>query len=149
MKDFKVWRLIPAYKKGKGKVVKVKWVHDLKADGVVRARLVAMEFAWDLRQDTFAGTPGLVVVRFLISKVATVAAFGYRHSRGLPYIYPDCELSYCGNLLNMLFNEPGKKYVPDPILERALNILFILHADHEQNCSASTMRGIGSSQADP
>ena len=85
----------------------------------------------------------------LISKVSTVAAFGYRHSRGLPYIYPDCELSYCGNLLNMLFNEPGKKYVPDPILERALNILFILHADHEQNCSASTMRGIGSSQADP
>ena len=85
----------------------------------------------------------------LISKVSTVAAFGYRHSRGLPYIYPDCELSYCGNLLNMLFNEPGKKYVPDPILERALNILFILHADHEQNCSASTMRGIGSAQADP
>ena len=85
----------------------------------------------------------------LISKVSTVAAFGYRHSRGLPYIYPDCELSYCGNLLNMLFNVPGKKYVPDPILERALNILFILHADHEQNCSASTMRGIGSAQADP
>ena len=85
----------------------------------------------------------------LISKVSTVAAFGYRHSRGLPFIYPDCELSYCGNLLNMLFNVPGKKYGPDPILERALNILFILHADHEQNCSASTMRGIGSSQADP
>jgi citrate synthase len=85
----------------------------------------------------------------LISKVSTIAAFGYRHSRGLPYIYPDSDLSYCGNLLNMLFNVPGKKYVPDPILERALNILFILHADHEQNCSASTMRGIGSGQADP
>ncbi|MDA0744937.1 MAG: citrate (Si)-synthase, partial [bacterium] len=85
----------------------------------------------------------------LIGKVATVAAFGYRHSRGLPYIYPDCDLSFCGNLLNMLFNVPGKKYTPDPVLERALNVLFILHADHEQNCSASTMRGIGSGQADP
>ncbi len=85
----------------------------------------------------------------LVGKVATVAAFGYRHSRGLPYIYPDPDLGYCGNLLNMLFGRPGEKYVPDPVLERALNFLFILHADHEQNCSASTMRNIGSSLADP
>ena len=85
----------------------------------------------------------------LVGKVATVAAFGYRHSRGLPYIYPDPGLGYCGNLLNMLFNRPGQKFAPDPALERALEVLFILHADHEQNCSASTMRGIGSGHADP
>ncbi len=85
----------------------------------------------------------------LVSKVATVAAFGYRHSRGLPYIYPDPDLSYCANLRNMLFGIPGKPYKPDPVLERAFEVLFILHADHEQNCSASTMRVIGSSLADP
>jgi citrate synthase len=85
----------------------------------------------------------------LISKVATVAAFGYRHSRGKAYIYPDPDLSYCGNVLGMFFGYPGKQYHPDPVLERALELLFILHADHEQNCSASTMRVIGSSNADP
>jgi citrate synthase len=85
----------------------------------------------------------------VLGKLVTIAAFGYRHSRGLPYIYPDSSLGYCGNLLNMLFNYPGRTYTPDPILERALNILFILHADHEQNCSTSTMRAIGSSHADP
>ena len=85
----------------------------------------------------------------LVSKIAIVAAYGYRHSRGFPYIYPDQDMSYCGNVLNMLFAHPGEKYTPDPILERALNVLFILHADHEQNCSASVMRNIGSSLADP
>ena len=85
----------------------------------------------------------------LVSKVATVAAFCYRHSVGLPYIYPDPSLGFCENFLNMLFNTPNTKYQPDPALVRALEILFILHADHEQNCSASTMRGIGSGQADP
>ena len=85
----------------------------------------------------------------LIGKMATIAAFGYRHSRGLPYVYPDKELGYCGNLLGMLFRMPGKAYTPDPVLRRALNVLFILHADHEQNCSASTMRMIGSGLADP
>jgi len=85
----------------------------------------------------------------LVSKVATVAAFCYRHSVGLPYIYPDPSLGFCENFLNMLFNTPNTKYQPDSALVRALEILFILHADHEQNCSASTMRGIGSGQADP
>lgn len=87
--------------------------------------------------------------RRLVAKVATVAAFGFRHSRGLPYIYPNPDLTYTANMLNMLFAHPGQTYKPDPILERALEVLFILHADHEQNCSASTMRGIGSSHADP
>ncbi|HAA76055.1 TPA: citrate (Si)-synthase [Candidatus Latescibacteria bacterium] len=85
----------------------------------------------------------------LVSKVATVAAFCYRHSRGLPYIYPDASLGFAENFLNMLFNTPNTKYEPNPALVKALEVLFILHADHEQNCSASTMRGIGSSLADP
>jgi citrate synthase len=85
----------------------------------------------------------------LISKMPTLAAFAYRHSLGLPYSYPDNDLSYTGNFLNMLFKMTELKYKPDPILERALDVLFILHADHEQNCSANAMRGVGSSQVDP
>jgi citrate synthase len=85
----------------------------------------------------------------LVGKVPTIAAFGYRHSRGLPYIYPNPELSYCANLMQMLFGYPGQTYKSNPVLEHALDVLFILHADHEQNCSTSTMRAIGSSHADP
>ncbi len=85
----------------------------------------------------------------LIGKMPTIAAFAYRHMMGLPYIYPDNELSYTGNFLNMLYRMTEREYKPDPVLERALDILFILHADHEQNCSANAMRSIGSSQADP
>ena len=79
----------------------------------------------------------------------TLAAFAYRHSLGMPYAYPDNELSYPGNFLNMLFKTTELKYRPNPTLERALDILFILHADHEQNCSANAMRSVGSSHADP
>ncbi|RMF58216.1 MAG: citrate synthase [Calditrichaeota bacterium] len=85
----------------------------------------------------------------LIGKVPTIAAAAYRHSMGLPYVYPDNDLSYAGNFLNMLFKMTELKYEPNPILERALDVLFILHADHEQNCSTSTMRVVGSSHADP
>ena len=85
----------------------------------------------------------------LISKMPTLAAFAYRHSLGLPYSYPDNDLSYTGNFLNMLFKMTELKYKPNPVLERALDILFILHADHEQNCSANAMRSVGSSQVDP
>jgi citrate synthase len=85
----------------------------------------------------------------LIGKVATIAAFAYRHSMGLPYAYPDDDLSYPGNFLNMLFKTTEQKYMPDPTLERALDVLFILHADHEQNCSTNAMRSVGSSQVDP
>jgi citrate synthase len=85
----------------------------------------------------------------LIAKVPTIAAFSYRHSRGLPYIYPDNELSYTGNFLNMMFKMTQRDYKPHPVLERALDVLFILHADHEQNCSTSAMRAIGSSRVDP
>ncbi len=88
-------------------------------------------------------------VRRLIAKVPSIAAYAYRHSIGRPYIYPDNDLSFTGNFLNMLFKMTELKYKPHPVLERALDVLFILHADHEQNCSTSAMRGIGSSQADP
>ena len=85
----------------------------------------------------------------LIAKVPSIAAYAFRHSIGRPYVYPDNDLSFPGNFLNMLFKMTELKYRPHPVLERALDVLFILHADHEQNCSTSAMRGIGSSQADP
>jgi citrate synthase len=88
------------------------------------------------------------VVR-LIAKVPTIAAYSYRHSRGLPYVYPDNDLSFTGNFLSMMFRMAEPRYRPDPALERALEVLFILHADHEQNCSTSAMRVIGSSRPDP
>jgi len=85
----------------------------------------------------------------LVAQIPTIAAFAYRHRIGLPYIYPDSSLSYAGNFLQMMFRTTERDYTPNPVFEKTLDILFILHADHEQNCSASTMRGVGSSQADP
>lgn len=91
----------------------------------------------------------LLQITRLIAKVPTLAAFSYRHTQGFPYNYPDNELSYTGNFLNMMFKMSEAKYKPNPILERALDVLFILHADHEQNCGTNAMRAIGSSQVDP
>jgi citrate synthase len=88
------------------------------------------------------------VVR-LIAKMPTIAAFAYRHAMGLYYAYPDNDLSYTGNFLNMMWRATEPKYRPNPVLEHALDVLLVLHADHEQNCSTSTMRMVGSSQADP
>src|SRR5688572_4532695 len=85
----------------------------------------------------------------LIAKVPSIAAYAYRHRVGRPYNYPDNDLSFTGNFLNMLFKMTELKYQPNPVLVRALDVLFILHADHEQNCSTTTMRTIGSSQVDP
>ena len=85
----------------------------------------------------------------LIAKMPTLAAFAYRHSLGMPYVYPDNSLSYTENFLNMLFKMPSENYKPNPVVARALDILFILHADHEQNCGTHVMRGIGSSHPDP
>jgi citrate synthase len=85
----------------------------------------------------------------LIAKVPTLAAFAYRHNLGLPYVYPDNDLSYPGNFLSMMFKMTEAQYEPDPRLERALDVLWILHADHEQNCSTNAVRGVGSSQVDP
>jgi citrate synthase len=88
-------------------------------------------------------------VHRLIAKVPTLAAFAYRHSVGLPYVYPDNALSYTGNFLRMMFAMPAAAWRVSPVMERALDVLFILHADHEQNCSTSAMRGVGSSGVDP
>ena len=88
-------------------------------------------------------------VHRLIAKTPTIAAFAYRHSVGMPYVYPDNDLSYTGNFLNMMARASEVKYEPNPVLEHALDVLFILHADHEQNCSASAMRSVGSSDVDP
>src|SRR5438105_10791891 len=91
----------------------------------------------------------LVQIKRLIAKVPTIAAYTFRHNRGLRYVYPDNDLSYTGNFLNMMFKMTETKYTPNPALERALDVLFILHADHEQNCSTNAMRAIGSSRVDP
>jgi citrate synthase len=88
-------------------------------------------------------------IRRLIGKVPTIAAYTYRHSLGYPYVYPDNDLSYTENFMNMLWKMAEPKYRPNPVLARALDVLFILHADHEQNCSANVMRAVGSSLADP
>jgi citrate synthase len=90
----------------------------------------------------------LQVIR-LLAKMPTLAAFSYRHNRGMPYVYPDNDLSYPGNFLSMIYKIAELKYEPDPRLEHALDVLFILHADHEQNCSTSAVRSVGSSQVDP
>jgi citrate synthase len=85
----------------------------------------------------------------MIAKMPTLAAFAYRHNLGLPYIYPDNDLDYPGNFLSMMFKMTELRYEPDPRLSRALDVLWILHADHEQNCSTNAVRGVGSSQVDP
>lgn len=87
--------------------------------------------------------------RRLIAKVPTLAAFAYRHSKGFPLVYPDNDLSFTGNFQSMLWKMSEAKYEPNPVIDRALNVLFILHADHEQNCSANAIRAVGSSKPDP
>ena len=91
----------------------------------------------------------LLQIKRLIGKMPSIAAMSYRHMVGFPYIYPDNDLSYPANFMNMLWKMVEPKYVANPVIARALDILFILHADHEQNCSTNAMRAVGSSQADP
>jgi citrate synthase len=100
-------------------------------------------------KNIFDKSSRLLQTQRLIAKVPSIAAYAYRHSIGRPYNSPDNELSFTGNFLNMLFKMTELKYQPNPVLARALDVLFILHADHEQNCSTTTMRTIGSSHADP
>jgi len=85
----------------------------------------------------------------LIAKVPTLAAFSYRHNMGLPYVYPDNELNYAQNFLSMMFKKTEDRHIPKEALAKALDVLFILHADHEQNCSTNAVRGVGSSDVDP
>ena len=91
----------------------------------------------------------LLQIKRLIAKMPSIAAMSYRHSLGFPYVYPDNDLTYPENFMNMLWKMVEPKYVANPVLARALDILFILHADHEQNCSTNAMRSVGSAHTDP
>jgi citrate synthase len=123
--------------------------HDAHPMGILLSTIGALStFYPEAKKISDAETRQKQVVR-LIAKTPTIAAFAFRHATGMPYVYPDNDLSYPGNFLNMLWKTTELKYRPDPALERALNVLFVLHADHEQNCSTSTMRVVGSSQSDP
>jgi citrate synthase len=123
--------------------------HDAHPMGIVVSTVGALSTFYPDAKKIFDKNSRTGQTYRLISKMPTLAAFAYRHSLGLPYSYPDNDLNYTGNFLNMLFKMTELKYKPHPVLERALDILFILHADHEQNCSTNAMRGVGSSQVDP
>src|SRR5262245_44408030 len=123
--------------------------YDAHPMGMLLASVGALStFYPDANQIKDPETRYLQIIR-LIAKMPTLAAFAYRHNMGQPYVYPDNDLAYPGNFLSMLFKMTELKYQPDPRLERALDVLFILHADHEQNCSTSAVRAVGSSQVDP
>ncbi len=123
--------------------------HDAHPMGMLVSSVAALStFYPEAKNGTDRGTRQLQIVR-LIAKMPTLAAFAYRHSLGMPYAYPDNDLSYTGNFLNMLLKTTEVQYKPDPVLEKALEVLFVLHADHEQNCSTNAVRSVGSSQVDP
>jgi citrate synthase len=123
--------------------------HDAHPMGTLIGTVGAMSTFYPEARNIFDPTERQRNMYRLIAKMPTIAAFAFRHSQGLPYVYPDNDLSFTGNFLSMLFKTTELKYQPNPVLERALDVLFILHADHEQNCSANAMRSIGSSQVDP
>ena len=123
--------------------------YDAHPMGMLISTVAALSTFYPDAKDIFNKDSRLKQTYRLIGKMPTLAAFAYRHSLGMPFAYPDNDLSYVGNFLNMLFRTTELQYRPNPTLERALDILFILHADHEQNCSASAMRGVGSSHVDP
>jgi citrate synthase len=123
--------------------------HDAHPMGMLVSTVAALSTFYPESKDIFDEENRRLQIHRLIAKVPTLAAFAYRHSRGLPYAYPDNDLSFTGNLLNMLYKMVEPKYKPDFVLERALDVLFILHADHEQNCSTNAMRSVGSSHVDP
>jgi citrate synthase len=123
--------------------------HDAHPMGMLVSTVAALStFYPEARDASDPETRRLQIIR-LIAKMPTLAAFAFRHSLGLPYAYPDNELSYTGNFLNMLFKTTEVKYEPNRTIERAMEVLFILHADHEQNCSTNAVRSVGSSQVDP
>jgi citrate synthase len=123
--------------------------YDAHPMGVFLATVGAFSTFYPDAKQIFDEQSRLKQIHRLVAKVPTIAAYAYRHSIGRPYVYPDNDLSFTGNFLNMLFKMTELKYQPNPVLERALDVLFILHADHEQNCSTNAMRSIGSSQVDP
>ncbi len=123
--------------------------HDAHPMGMLTSTVAALStFYPESRNIKDPETRKLQVTR-LVAKMPTIAAYAYRHSQGLPYVYPDNELSYTENFMHMLWKRTEPKYVSNPVLARALDVLFILHADHEQNASTTSMRNVGSAQADP
>jgi len=123
--------------------------YDAHPMGMMTSTVAALSTVYHEARNVLDPESRALQIRRLIGKMPTIAAYTYRHSLGLPYIYPDNELSYAENFMNMLWKMVEPKYTANPTLARALDILFILHADHEQNCSANAMRAVGSSQADP
>jgi len=123
--------------------------YDAHPMGILVSTLAALSTVYPEAKSVLDPASRRMQIVRLIAKVPTIAAYSYRHSLGYPFVYPDNDLSYTGNFMNMLWKMVEPKYTANPILARALDILFILHADHEQNCSANTMRSSGSSQADP
>ena len=117
--------------------------------GMFQAAVAALSTYYPDSKDIATAATRQTQVYRLIAQMPTLAAMAYRHGQGLAPVYPDASLSFTGNFLHMLFQNEEGSYRPNPVLERALDVLFILHADHEQNCSTSAMRGIGSSHADP
>jgi citrate synthase len=125
------------------------FIPDAHPMGMLVSTIGALSTFYPDARDIFNADSRKLQTYRLIGKVPTIAAYCYRHRLGLPYVYPDNDLSYPGNFLSMMYKMTELKYKPNPVLEHALDVLFILHADHEQNCSANVMRSTGSSQADP
>ncbi len=123
--------------------------YDAHPMGMLMGTVAALSTFYPESKDIFNEDIRKIQIHRLIAKMPTLAAFAFRHSMGLPYAYPDNDLSYTGNFLNMLYKMTELKYKPNPVIEKAIDVLFILHADHEQNCSASAMRNVGSSHPDP
>ncbi|HZO58012.1 MAG TPA: citrate synthase [Bryobacteraceae bacterium] len=123
--------------------------HDAHPMGMVQSAIAALGTFHPSSKKILDREERQIHIRNLIAKVPTLAAYAYRHNAGLPYVGPDSKLSYTGNFLNMMFTKGETRHRPHQVLERALDVLFILHADHEQNCSTSTMRMVGSAQTDP
>ncbi len=123
--------------------------YDAHPMGMLLSTVGALSTFYPGAKDIFDTDVQKLEIRRLIAKAPTIAGFSYRHTMGLPYVYPDNELSYAGNFLSMMFKMTETKYEPNPAIEKAIDVLFILHADHEQNCSASAMRNVASSHPDP
>jgi citrate synthase len=123
--------------------------HDAHPMGMFLSTVAALSTFYPEGKNIFDAQNRMVQFERMVAKMPTIAAFCHRHSIGMPFVYPDGDLSYSANFLSMMFKGTQLRYKPNAVLARALDVLFILHADHEQNCSTTTMRGIGSSHCDP
>ena len=125
------------------------FLHDAHPMAMLVSTVAALSTVYPESREVHDPVNRLLQIKRLIGKVPSIAAMSYRHSLGFPYVYPDNDLSYPENFMNMLWRMVEPKYVANPVIARALDILFILHADHEQNCSTSAMRSVGSAHTDP